>query len=330
MKTLAAFAVSVLILAFLYAFIDTDALVAALSSTNRLRLMGSLVLLLALVGLSAVRLKLLAEATDLHLRLRAATKATFAGDALNLFLPGSMGDIAKATMLRAPDGSVIPAVNLSIYEKVADLFAIFAWGAMATAVLDHGLGFSTIAVATVAGFLLLFILSSTPARIPLRLKRKLAPKSLGLFDRLLDRWIVMVARVWLHPKVIVVVLCLSLVIWAGHFAQIGLMTWALGVEGPWIRLAAILPVVILAGLAPLTVAGIGTRDAAIVLLVGPIIGFDKAAALGVLFWLRYIVPGLAGLPLMSAYFASIGNRKPMIAGGESELLVKDLQKGTLP
>lgn len=116
------------------------------------------------------------------------------------------------------------------------------------------------------------------------------------------------ARIWLHPKVIVVVLCLSLAIWASHFAQVGLMTWALAAEGSWIRLAAMLPVIILAGLAPLMVAGIGTRDSAIVLLVGPIIGFDKAAALGVLFWLRYIGPGLAGLPLMSAYFASVRNR----------------------
>lgn len=77
-----------------------------------------------------------AMATDLHLRLHAATKATFARDALNLFLPRSMGDIAEATMLHAPDGSVIPAVNLSIDEKVVDFFAIFAWGAMATVVLD--------------------------------------------------------------------------------------------------------------------------------------------------------------------------------------------------
>src|SRR6476659_6717316 len=113
MRIIAGFALSVFALACLYAFIDMDALVAALASTNPIRLFASLVLLLALVTLSAVRLKLLAAATNLNVRLRTATEATFAGDTLNLVLPANMGDFARATMLRTPDGSVIPAVNLS-------------------------------------------------------------------------------------------------------------------------------------------------------------------------------------------------------------------------
>jgi glycosyltransferase 2 family protein len=87
-----------------------------------------------------------------------------------------------------------------------------------------------------------------------------------------------------------------------------MMAWALGIKGPWLPLAGTLPLVILAGLAPFTFAGIGTRDAAIVLLIGPLVGADKAAALGVLFWLRYLVPGLVGLPLIPLYFRSLGVR----------------------
>jgi glycosyltransferase 2 family protein len=264
-------------------------------------------LLLALVTLSAVRLKLLAAATNLNVRLRTATEATFAGDTLNLVLPANMGDFARATMLRTPDGSVIPAVNLSIYEKLIDVFAVFVWGAIATVALHPALNLSTVGVVTVAGILLLFLLWSGPARILLHLKRQIALKSLGLVETLLEGWIGMIEGLWKQPKLIVTILFLSLTIWAGHFAQIGVMTWALGVEGPWVKLAAILPLVILAGLAPFTLAGVGTRDAAIVILLGPAIGFDKAAALGVLFWLRYLVPGLAGLVLIFPYWASLRN-----------------------
>lgn len=82
------------------------------------------------------------------------------------------------------------------------------------------------------------------------------------------------------------------------------MAAALGVSGDatlWASLMAMIPVAIVAGLAPLTFAGVGTRDAVLVALAGGLIGAGTAAALGVLFWLRYIVPGLIGIPLLPKF-----------------------------
>mgnify|MGYP005847060875 CR=1 FL=1 len=55
---------------------------------------------------------------------------------------------------------------------------------------------------------------------------------------------------------------------------------------------------LLAGLLPSAFAGIGTRDAALVLLFGPYMTAADAAALGVLCTLTYFLPALGGLPFI--------------------------------
>ena len=108
----------------------------------------------------------------------------------------------------------------------------------------------------------------------------------------------------------VVVLVFSILIWIGHVAQICMMAAALGVSGDstmWIAMAARIPIVVLAGLIPLTFMGIGTRDTAIVALMQPFMSKETAAALGVLFWLRYLVPGVIALPLLPRFFRLSGS-----------------------
>jgi uncharacterized protein (TIRG00374 family) len=308
MRKLISIAVSVAILGVLYALVDTKSLFATLRATSPVPLALSLIFLLGIVAVSAVRLSLLAKAAGLAVALPTAVSATLAANALNLFLPARTGDVAKATMLRTPgDGQILPAINISIYEKVTDIFAVFTWGLVALLAFGpEGYAITSLVVAFVTLALALLLFSAAPAHLLIKVLRAVrAPKSL---DRYLEAWAAMVEKLWQKPLAMCTVLFLSFAIWAGHFFQIGMMAWALGIKGPWLPLAGTLPLVILAGLAPFTFAGIGTRDAAIVLLIGPLVGADKAAALGVLFWLRYLVPGLVGLPLIPLYFRSLGVR----------------------
>jgi hypothetical protein len=122
----------------------------------------------------------------------------------------------------------------------------------------------------------------------------------------------MISPTWTHtistlrgrPLQTAVVLVFSAAIWIGHIAQVLVMAAALGIHGDaalWLALASRIPIAILAGLIPLTFAGIGTRDVALVVLLGPLILPENAAALGVLFWTRYLVPGCLGLPLLPKF-----------------------------
>ena len=78
---------------------------------------------------------------------------------------------------------------------------------------------------------------------------------------------------------------------------------ALNAFAPFLANLALAPLAILAGLLPLTFAGIGTRDAALVFLYRPYFDAPTAAALGLLCTARYILPALAGLPFAGKYFA---------------------------
>ena len=305
MKKLISLFLSVLVLAVLYAFIDTNALLAALKGTSSGPLFLSLILLIALIGVSALRLRILARAAGLEVALPTATAATLAANALNIFLPAKMGDIAKATMLRDSANSALPSLNISIYEKATDVFALFAWGTLALIGLDQARhGFSTLIVVIITVGLGILLFSTAPVRGFLGMTRMVGVPPAAT-ERYFHMWTAMIERLWRQPAAMVLVLALSAAIWAGHFVQIALMTWALGVNGPWLALGAALPLIILAGFVPFTFAGIGTRDAMIILLAGPLIGPEKAAALGILFWLRYLVPGLMGLPLIPHYLRSL-------------------------
>jgi glycosyltransferase 2 family protein len=310
MRRLIALVVSVLILAFLYTSLDTSQLRAALVGTDPIRLGFSLILLLVLTGLSATRLWYLARAAGGEISGAVALRATLAANALNLFLPGRMGDVLKATLMRDPiTGSAARGVNIAIFEKVADVVAVLVCGAVALAVTDMRWGWYSLSISGTGIALCVLMLWTAPVRVAAHIAARLLPpkfgqKALGFAAM----WRDMVETVRRQPGRLFFALTLTLLIWMGHFVQIAMMAWALGASGPWLEVMVLFPIMILSGLLPMTIAGIGPRDAATVVLAGPLIGDGAAAALGVLFLLRYLVPGLLGLGVLPEFSRSLHSR----------------------
>ena len=59
------------------------------------------------------------------------------------------------------------------------------------------------------------------------------------------------------------------------------------------------------GLLPLTFAGVGTRDAALVVFYAPYFDAPTAAALGLLCTARYLLPAMGGLPFAGRYLSRV-------------------------
>jgi uncharacterized membrane protein YbhN (UPF0104 family) len=74
-------------------------------------------------------------------------------------------------------------------------------------------------------------------------------------------------------------------------------------------LLALAPLAILAGLVPLTFAGVGTRDAALILLFRPYFDSATGAALGLLCTARYLLPAIGGLPFLHRYLDAMQGQK---------------------
>jgi hypothetical protein len=179
-----------------------------------------------------------------------------------------------------------------VWEKLADLGLLFMMAAVPLAFLGQepmiATGLGLFGLTALIGLVVPQLLA-----VPLG--------SIGKLRPLAKAWINVLSALRARGTALPVLLTLTGLICCGHLIQIALMAAALGVSGPtelWITLIALFPVTIVAGLVPLTVAGVGIRDAALVLLLSSHIGAPTAAALGVLFWLRYLVPGVLGSPLL--------------------------------
>lgn len=296
MKKLLSLGVSALILVVLWFQVDVAEMKAVLAGTDAALLAASLALLILLILASVLRLWALGRVGGFRLGLREALEATLAANALNLFLPGKLGDVLKAALMAEDDPARLPgALVLGIWEKLSELALLFLLAATAF-LIAGGEEWNAVwtGAAGLAGICVLLWdrpLGALMARVP-----RMRPVAVA--------WSGGLRHLRARPAATGGILVASTLIWAGHLAQVLLMASALGVTADaavWALIAARVPIAILAGLVPLTFAGVGTRDAALVVLLGPLVGTGTAAALGVLFWLRYLVPGVLGLPLLPRF-----------------------------
>ena len=109
---------------------------------------------------------------------------------------------------------------------------------------------------------------------------------------------------WSNKPKAVIFINGSLFLWLMHLFQIWLFVLALNSNVPFLDNAAMASLAIFIGLLPFTLAGIGTRDAAIIFFYQPYIGVPTAAALGLLCTLRYFLPALIGLPFVRQYLVN--------------------------
>ncbi len=103
----------------------------------------------------------------------------------------------------------------------------------------------------------------------------------------------------------------SVFIWFLHLLQIWMFILALRAQTPFLANLALAPLAILAGLLPLTLAGIGTRDAALIFFYRPYLDAPTAVALGILCTMRYVLPAIGGIPFFSAIFARFETGKKL-------------------
>src|SRR5688572_17594652 len=94
-------------------------------------------------------------------------------------------------------------------------------------------------------------------------------------------------------------------IWLLHLVQIWMFIYALRASCPFLANLALSPLAILAGLAPLTFAGVGTRDFALILLYTGYFDSGTAAALGLLCTARYVLPAMGGVPFFQRYLSRL-------------------------
>ncbi len=243
--------------------------------------------------LTSRRLQLLMPGRD-QLSFGEANKLILAASTLNLILPSKMGDIAKAWFMKERGllaGSLAFAVV--VFEKSCDMLSLLLWCVLGLLLYpDKDALFWIMTVAVAGAFLFALLLLGQP-RFAVFVFRS------ARLTRLSEAWEKMHAYFWASKKRLLSLALTSIFIWFLHLLQIWMFIHALKAHAPFLISLALSPLAILAGLLPLTFAGVGTRDAALVLLYQPYFDTPTAAALGLLCTARYLLPALGGLPFAS-------------------------------
>jgi hypothetical protein len=237
--------------------------------------------------LSALRWRAVMGGLGRHLSLSEANSMVLACFTLSTFTPSKGGDIGRAWFLRGrvPMSTVLGSV---FAERLLDVFTLlgfcfvgslcFHWRTLY--VLSGALLLGGAIV--VAGLLLV--------RFPF--PEKIRPR----VERGLEALRVLLRR----PALLAVVLIYTLLNWVASMAQAWFFYRSLGATSmPFGRVSAALPVAIFIGLLPITIAGMGTRDAALIRLLAGQASAPISLGVGMLYSIcGYWIPGLVGLPFL--------------------------------
>jgi glycosyltransferase 2 family protein len=309
MKRLISLLVSLAILAVIYWRIDFTRMVPVFGACDPLWLLLSLGLVVPLTLLTAWRLDQLMPG-GARLGIAESNRLILVASVLNLVLPSKMGDLAKAWFMQERGHtSASLAFALVVFEKACDMLSLLLWCAFGlllypqkdllfwimTACVSGGLagGVALLGSPALAGL----VFKASAQVMPVRVHPKL--------EQLRLAWHEMHDFFWCDRPRLARVSATSVFIWFLHLVQIWMFTVALRAPTPFLANLALAPLAILAGLLPLTLAGIGTRDAALILLYHPYLDAPTAAALGILCTMRYVLPAVGGMPFVAQYLPGL-------------------------
>lgn len=312
MKRAVAAVVTVLLLGVLFARVDRAALLANLRHTRITWFALGLLMFVPQIAAIAWRWKRMVSLFA-KISLRESVSLVLASATMNLVLPSKAGDLTKALFLkRTGTLDLARATNVVLFEKMLDvgMLAAFMLGGVALLfvrggadplVRNAGLAAAALGAVAVAGVAALYFIpvESLPG-LRWMLERLRAVPWLARVARLFETTHEVVALLQSRGARRGQILATSALIWVLHLVQIYFFFLSLDAAAPPGQFVSLVPLAIFIGLLPLTVAGFGTRDAAIILFFPQ---FPREVMLGVALYinLRYILPALAGLPSLNRY-----------------------------
>ncbi|HCM43069.1 MAG TPA: hypothetical protein DIS66_07150 [Candidatus Omnitrophica bacterium] len=301
MKKVFGLAVSLAIMALIFYKIDRAAFSEHLTGINPFWMAAAFLLFIPQTVLSAWRWKWMIRG-DSPCTFGESLRLILAASSLNVFMPSKLGDLCKAYYL-AKSGRLDwqRGLNQVLFERFLDLWAL-CWIGTAGVILtgaDNAVGFTVILLT--AGLTAVFIVI---LKLPIRvlnlpfLPAKINEKAVSFFHDAHDY----VERLKSDPRNLMILFLSTLFLWWLHVVQFYFVALSVQSVLTASQIFCFIPVGILIGLLPFTVAGIGTRDAAFLYFLSPMEVPSKIVFLGLFATVRYLVPGLAGIPFIHRFF----------------------------
>jgi len=313
MKRFLSIFISLLILGVIYWQIDISVITEVLFKSDVTWLVLGFGMVVPITLLTALRLTWMVPSKN-QFSYFESLKLILAASTMNMVLPSKMGDVAKSVFIANDDGmNHAQALSLVMFEKISDFLALLLWCVFGLTFFLHDYWFRWgFVFIVVLGFVFgTLMLTSVPfVQAVFKMVRVILPIQLeSKFNQLEIGWKEMVLYLNAYKRRFVGIMLFSIFLWLLHLGQIWVFILSLNVLVPFIDNLALTPLAILIGLMPLTFAGVGTRDAAFILLYANYFTAATGAALGLFATMRYVIPALFGIPFLSNYMNKVVVKK---------------------
>ena len=245
----------------------------------------ALAIVLFLPALSALRWRLTLAALEEPQPWRRCLLIIFGIYPVNLISPARLGDLLRVYALRR-EVAVEKVLASVVAERAFDVLALAVFCFLGGWILKRGDAIG-LAASVICAVLLAVLLARNVDAIPLpkRIRQKLI--TFGEAMRGLLRL----------PRLLCQITALAGLHWFLAAAMIALFFQGVGATVQFSEVLAYAPIAILIGLVPVSFGGIGTRDAAIILMFSNSATPEQGLAVGILYtFFAYCVLAIVGLP----------------------------------
>jgi len=289
---------TILIFYFLYKGTDFEEISTVLSNANILFIFYALLLSIGMVIITGQKLKMFIEMMYHRISFARAQKITIASYSLNVIIPSKGGDFVKSWSLR----DILPfsqGVGIVILERFIDLVVLCTMAFIGSIFINDSM---------------LIIISSSSLVILFLIKMILMKLSKSNYESKIFRYVKDFEYVfqsfiknYRYAKFIMII---GICIWIGSALQAYVLYRAFGQEIPFMHCVAVVPIVVFVGFIPITIGGMGSRDAAFIYLFSAYASNSASIAVAMFFsLLRYWILALFGIPFLKHLFGNgnIGN-----------------------
>ncbi len=280
-------AATALIFYLLFRRIDIKSVMRLLSGVPPLVWLGAALITFSFPVVSALRWRLVLRTLGFDIPLARCLLIIVGIWPLSAISPSKAGDLLKAVSLRDRIRPAVVAGSV-LTERVLDVLTL-AFCALAGGAVFGDIRMAAVGGLAVGGILCILLIGFLGVRLPV------GPKIQSTVEDLFRSLKVLCS----HPGPFGGIVALTALNWLSTFVQTKLLFYGVGVSVPLGFTAAALPVAIFAGLLPITIAGMATRDSAMVVLFSAFASSSQALATGILYsFFGYWLFAVVGIPFI--------------------------------
>ncbi|MBU4267087.1 MAG: flippase-like domain-containing protein [Candidatus Altiarchaeales archaeon] len=205
---------------------------------------------------------------------------------LNSIMPSKSGDFIRAYYLRGKI-SISKTTGSIIAERIFDIL-LLASLSLIGAVYYGNKALIAVVLLVILAIIIAFVVANKNFNLPIK----------PSWNKKLNNLALSIEQVSKNRIAFIKIVMTSIGIWILAIIQFHVLFSALGIEVPWFSIIANLPIAVFVGLIPVTLGGMGTRDAAIILLFSGFATNEELMSVGILFsFFRMWLLSFLGLPL---------------------------------